>query len=74
VRYLDVIGSYLRHLRTRAEARAGGDVVRVELVGGKLARWQLLRAADTVTPPMNATGGDDASDPKAGGHSDSTRA
>jgi len=28
VRYLDVIGSYLRHLRTRAEARAGGTIER----------------------------------------------
>ena len=28
---------------------AGGDAVRVELVGGRLARWQLLRAA--AAPP-----------------------
>lgn len=26
----------------------GGDAVRVELVGGRLARWQLLRAADAA--------------------------
>jgi len=25
--------------------------VRAELVGGKLARWQLLRARDAATPP-----------------------
>ncbi|HVO09006.1 MAG TPA: hypothetical protein VMT83_19630 [Burkholderiaceae bacterium] len=29
---------------------AGGDAVRVELVGGRLARWQLLRAADAAMP------------------------
>lgn len=30
---------------------AGGDAVRVELVGGKLARWQLLRAGATPAEP-----------------------
>ena len=29
VRYLDVIGSYLRHLKAKAEARAGAPIVRV---------------------------------------------
>jgi hypothetical protein len=30
---------------------AGGDAVRVELMSGRLARWQLLRAADAAAPP-----------------------
>ncbi|MCG3188773.1 MAG: hypothetical protein LKCHEGNO_00929 [Burkholderiaceae bacterium] len=32
---------------------AGGDVVRAELVGGKLVRWQLLRAAGAAPPPRS---------------------
>ncbi|HTP71572.1 MAG TPA: hypothetical protein VML58_05075 [Burkholderiaceae bacterium] len=30
---------------------AGGDAVRIELVGGKLARWRLLRADDAPARP-----------------------
>ncbi|HEX6018425.1 MAG TPA: hypothetical protein VFZ28_10020 [Burkholderiaceae bacterium] len=32
---------------------AGDDVVRAELVRGKLVRWQLLRAADAAAPPRS---------------------
>lgn len=32
---------------------AGNDVVRAELVGGKLVRWQLLRAADAAPSPRS---------------------
>lgn len=40
---------------------AAGDTVRVELTGGKLARWQLLRAADaTAAPAPPSPGGEDA--------------
>jgi len=31
-----------------------GDAVRIELVGGKLARWQLQRAADATPQPDQA--------------------
>jgi hypothetical protein len=30
---------------------AGGDAVRIELMGGKLTRWQLLRAAGAAAAP-----------------------
>ena len=30
---------------------AGGDAVRIELMGGRLARWQLLRGADAAEAP-----------------------
>ncbi|MBE7419662.1 MAG: hypothetical protein HS128_18305 [Ideonella sp.] len=37
----------------------GGDAVRVELVGGKLARWQLIRAVDAAAaPPATNPGGE----------------
>jgi len=41
----------------------GGAVVRIELKGGKLARWQLLRttdgaAAPAPSPPPTTTGGE----------------
>jgi len=35
----------------------GGDAVRVELVGGKLAHWRLIRAA-AAAPKANPSGGD----------------
>jgi hypothetical protein len=33
---------------------AGGDAVRIELRGGKLERWSLLRAADASREPKGA--------------------